>query len=165
MGVGGRWERSLQDGDVNRMVGETRGWHSRGLRRRDGRRKVFGWVVNRAHAVHTTYTCTGTLTHEHPRPFSKTPLVSRRNPFYKNEKKTVEPHLLHTFPGDFYGQELRLIVSGYMRPEMNFPSLESLIEAIHRDIATAAAELEKGGDAPHREAKADAFLDPPVSAT
>lgn len=25
------------------------------------------------------------------------------NPFYKNEKKTAEPWLLHTFPEDFYG--------------------------------------------------------------
>ena len=25
------------------------------------------------------------------------------NPFYKNEKKTVEPWLLHTFDEDFYG--------------------------------------------------------------
>lgn len=25
------------------------------------------------------------------------------NPFYKNERKTVEPWLLHTFEKDFYG--------------------------------------------------------------
>ena len=27
----------------------------------------------------------------------------RRNPFYKNEKKTAEPWLLHEFDADFYG--------------------------------------------------------------
>jgi FAD synthase len=57
----------------------------------------------------------------------------------------VEPHLLHTFAEDFYGQELRLVVCGYLRPELNFSSLEALMSAIHGDIAQAQSRLEGGG--------------------
>ncbi|TQD83191.1 hypothetical protein C1H46_031246 [Malus baccata] len=54
-----------------------------------------------------------------------------------------EPWLFHDFDEDFYGEELRLIIVGYIRPEANFSSLESLIEKIHDDgrIAEEALEL------------------------
>lgn len=85
------------------------------------------------------------------------PPPRRRNPFYKNEKKTVEPHLLHAFAEDFYGQELRLVVTGHIRPELNFTSLEALVEAIQSDIRIAGEQL----DAPQYAAlAADAFLRP-----
>lgn len=35
----------------------------------------------------------------------------------------VEPHLIHVFDDDFYGEELRFLVCGYVRPERSFPSL------------------------------------------
>ena len=53
----------------------------------------------------------------------------------------MEPHLLHVFPADFYGAELRLAVTGYLRPEASFPSLDALIAAIHGDIEAARREL------------------------
>jgi len=34
------------------------------------------------------------------------------NPFFDNKTKTVEPHLLHEFPADFYGSEIRIIITG-----------------------------------------------------
>ena len=49
------------------------------------------------------------------------------NPFYKNEKKTIEAHLIHPFADDFYGQQLRLHVVDYIRPEWNFTSLGTSI--------------------------------------
>ncbi|KAL2650444.1 hypothetical protein R1flu_018572 [Riccia fluitans] len=66
------------------------------------------------------------------------------NPYFDNSEKTVEPWLLHEFPEDFYGEELKLIVVGYIRPEANFPSLEALIERIHEDgrIAKKALDAE-----------------------
>jgi FAD synthase len=64
-----------------------------------------------------------------------------RNPYYRNERKTVEAHLLHAFPVDFYGRRMRLVVCGYMRPELNFPSLEALIAAIAADIRVAGEQL------------------------
>lgn len=36
---------------------------------------------------------------------------------------TQEPHLLHRFADDFYGKELRLVIAGYLRPELNFESV------------------------------------------
>ncbi|KAG0449828.1 hypothetical protein HPP92_027184 [Vanilla planifolia] len=55
----------------------------------------------------------------------------------------AEPWLLHEFEDDFYGEELRLVVVGYIRPEANFPSLESLIQRIQEDgkIAEKALQL------------------------
>ncbi|GAV58850.1 Flavokinase domain-containing protein/HAD_2 domain-containing protein [Cephalotus follicularis] len=65
------------------------------------------------------------------------------NPYFNNTEKTVEPWLLHEFGEDFYGEELRLVIVGYIRPEANFPSLESLIAKIHedREIAERALHL------------------------
>lgn len=65
------------------------------------------------------------------------------NPFFNNSEKTIEPWLLHDFDEDFYGEELRLVVVGYIRPEANFPSLESLIAKIHEDgdVARRALDL------------------------
>ncbi|PRQ28752.1 putative riboflavin kinase [Rosa chinensis] len=54
----------------------------------------------------------------------------------------VEPWLLHDFDADFYGEELHLIIVGYIRPEANFPSLESLIEKIHEDRTIAEEALD-----------------------
>lgn len=34
-----------------------------------------------------------------------------------------ETHILHEFPEDFYGAELRVCVAGYIRDERGFPSL------------------------------------------
>ncbi|RUP23516.1 hypothetical protein BC936DRAFT_138995 [Jimgerdemannia flammicorona] len=59
------------------------------------------------------------------------------NPYYKNEKRSAEVHLIHTFSQDFYGECLRVLVLGYIRPEQNYPSLDALIEDINTDIECA----------------------------
>eukprot|EP00270_Netrium_digitus_P011822 TRINITY_DN3782_c0_g2_i1.p1 TRINITY_DN3782_c0_g2~~TRINITY_DN3782_c0_g2_i1.p1 ORF type:complete len:145 (+),score=36.42 TRINITY_DN3782_c0_g2_i1:39-437(+) len=64
------------------------------------------------------------------------------NPFFDNDQKTVEPWLLHDFGEDFYGEELRLVVVGYIRPEADFPALDALVERIHEDGRIAAAALD-----------------------
>eukprot|EP00545_Synedropsis_sp_CCMP1620_P009882 CAMPEP_0119013798 /NCGR_PEP_ID=MMETSP1176-20130426/8988_1 /TAXON_ID=265551 /ORGANISM="Synedropsis recta cf, Strain CCMP1620" /LENGTH=203 /DNA_ID=CAMNT_0006966917 /DNA_START=61 /DNA_END=669 /DNA_ORIENTATION=- len=70
------------------------------------------------------------------------------NPYYGNEQKTVEPHLIappsderrhksscgETVLRDFYDEPIRLSVVGYLRPELPFEGLEKLIEAIKKDI-------------------------------
>ncbi|CAA2995795.1 bifunctional riboflavin kinase FMN phosphatase [Olea europaea subsp. europaea] len=65
------------------------------------------------------------------------------NPYFDNSEKTIEPWLLHDFNEDFYGEELWLAIVGYIRPEANFPSLDSLVAKIHEDgkIAENALEL------------------------
>eukprot|EP00802_Teleaulax_amphioxeia_P031095 Tamp_34104.p1 GENE.Tamp_34104~~Tamp_34104.p1 ORF type:complete len:198 (-),score=25.25 Tamp_34104:21-566(-) len=68
------------------------------------------------------------------------------NPFFDNKTMTVEPHLLHAFPADFYGSEIRIVITGYLRPEANFSSLEALIDAINLDIVSSRDALQL---APH----------------
>ncbi|XP_064084869.1 riboflavin kinase-like isoform X2 [Macrobrachium nipponense] len=63
------------------------------------------------------------------------------NPYYNNKKKSMETHILHTFEEDFYGSQLRVVMLGYIRPEKNFSSLDSLIDAIKSDIAEADKKL------------------------
>mmetsp|Transcript_19252 Transcript_19252/g.67993 ORF Transcript_19252/g.67993 Transcript_19252/m.67993 type:complete len:210 (-) Transcript_19252:143-772(-) len=64
------------------------------------------------------------------------------NPHFKGTKKTVEPHLLHDFGGDFYGAQLRLLICGHLRDEAAFDSLEALMSAIHEDIRVAREALD-----------------------
>ncbi|RUS87140.1 hypothetical protein EGW08_005072 [Elysia chlorotica] len=64
------------------------------------------------------------------------------NPYYQNTVKTMETHIIHKFDSDFYGDIMKIIVLGYMRPMCDFPSLGSLIEAIHRDIEVASKHLD-----------------------
>ncbi|CAI7879767.1 unnamed protein product [Closterium sp. NIES-54] len=64
------------------------------------------------------------------------------NPFFNNTHKTVEPWLLHDFGEDFYGEELRLLVVGYIRAEADFPDLPSLIARIHQDGDIARKALD-----------------------
>ncbi|KAK1375252.1 Riboflavin kinase [Heracleum sosnowskyi] len=64
------------------------------------------------------------------------------NPYFSNTEKAIEPWLLHEFDEDFYGKELHLAIVGYIRPEANFPSLDSLVEKIHEDRRVAEAALE-----------------------
>ncbi|KAJ8759176.1 hypothetical protein K2173_004183 [Erythroxylum novogranatense] len=63
------------------------------------------------------------------------------NPYFNNTEKTIEPWLLHEFEEDFYGEELRLVIVGYIRPEANFPSLEILISSIQEDGRIAERAL------------------------
>ncbi|XP_053415206.1 riboflavin kinase-like [Nycticebus coucang] len=65
------------------------------------------------------------------------------NPYYKNTKKSMETHIMHTFKEDFYGEILNVAIVGYLRPEKNFDSLESLISAIQGDIEEAKKQLDR----------------------
>ncbi|XP_059614713.1 riboflavin kinase [Phlebotomus argentipes] len=57
------------------------------------------------------------------------------NPFFDNKEKSMETHILHTFPQDFYDQTLKVCVAHYLRPEANFTTLENLKKAIQQDVA------------------------------
>lgn len=65
------------------------------------------------------------------------------NPFYKNEKKSAEVHIMHNFHKDFYGDDLHVVVLGYIRPELDYTTLEALIEDINIDIEVAHRSLER----------------------
>mmetsp|Transcript_104155 Transcript_104155/g.179455 ORF Transcript_104155/g.179455 Transcript_104155/m.179455 type:complete len:392 (-) Transcript_104155:940-2115(-) len=85
------------------------------------------------------------------------------NPTFSDvKKKCVEPHLLHKFDNDFYGEQLRLVICGYVRPELKYTTLEALIEAINSDIRCGHAALDLP---PYKELQQDPFLQPsPTSA-
>jgi len=78
------------------------------------------------------------------------------NPFYGNEKKSVETHIIKQIHSDLYGRCLKLLICGYIRPELNFDSLEDLTAAINDDIKFADSQLET--NALFNEFKDDEFL-------
>lgn len=59
-----------------------------------------------------------------------------------NEEASVEAHILHAYGADFYGQPLRLVVLGYIRPEMKFAGLSQLLNRIKADIGIARVSLD-----------------------
>ncbi|KAL0078709.1 hypothetical protein J3Q64DRAFT_1758519 [Phycomyces blakesleeanus] len=65
------------------------------------------------------------------------------NPYYNNEKRSAEVHIIHEFPEDFYGVSIRVIVLGYIRPEQNYPSLDALIRDIKTDVEVAKHSLKR----------------------
>lgn len=65
------------------------------------------------------------------------------NPFYGNQEKTVEIHVIDKFNQDFYGAKIHFNVLGYVRPELNYTTKEALIEDINTDIKDSLATLEK----------------------
>lgn len=64
------------------------------------------------------------------------------NPFYKNSKKSMEVHIIHEFGRDLYDLTLKICVLGYIRPELDFNSLDELIAEIKNDISTSKDNLE-----------------------
>lgn len=68
------------------------------------------------------------------------------NPFYNNEKRSMETHILQKFEGDLYGKLLKVIIVGYLRSEIDFTSLDVLIEAINKDISNAEKKLNEDED-------------------
>ncbi len=52
-------------------------------------------------------------------------------------------HIIHHFDDDFYGQELRVLVLGYIRPEKNYNNVDELIKDIRNDMNIAITSLEK----------------------
>lgn len=82
----------------------------------------------------------------------------------QNKEKVVEAHLMASdgspadIGADFYGEELSLLLLGYVRPERKFDGLPQLLETIRADIQTAARELDSAAYALLADA---AWLRPP----
>ncbi|KAH6618068.1 riboflavin kinase [Chaetomium sp. MPI-SDFR-AT-0129] len=70
------------------------------------------------------------------------------NPFYKNTVRSAEVHVLHKFHADFYGAEMRLLIAGYVRKELDYSGLEALIADINFDCVVARRSLARDGWAP-----------------
>ena len=84
------------------------------------------------------------------------------NPYYDNTVRSVvslsliqatlssvflivvkEVHILNSFPQDFYGARMNLLILGFIRPEYDYVSKESLIQDIRSDIDVARKSLER----------------------
>jgi riboflavin kinase len=79
------------------------------------------------------------------------------NPQFANAARTLEPWVLADYgPGvEFYGEEIRLVIVGYLRPEAAFVSVPALVEQIHADARDARRAL---ADARFARFAGDAFL-------
>ncbi|VDL71566.1 unnamed protein product [Nippostrongylus brasiliensis] len=65
------------------------------------------------------------------------------NPHFRNERKTLEVHMLRKYDHDFYGSTMEVLILGYIRPMAAYSSLEALKAAINSDISSAEEELAK----------------------
>ncbi|KAI8334346.1 hypothetical protein BC941DRAFT_400449 [Chlamydoabsidia padenii] len=65
------------------------------------------------------------------------------NPYYQNDKRSAEVHVIHEFPEDFYGVDIRVLVLGFIRPEQNYSSLAELIRDIKTDVEVAKHSLKR----------------------
>ena len=63
------------------------------------------------------------------------------NPYYKNEKRSVEVHLIHEFKDNFYGALMNLQILGFIRPEKDYDSLDALVTDIKEDIEVTKRSL------------------------
>lgn len=68
---------------------------------------------------------------------------------------TVEIHVLHKFSKDFYGQPMRAIACGYIRPEMKFSGIGALVARIKTDAGLASKQLDASE---FQSVKTDPFL-------
>lgn len=73
------------------------------------------------------------------------------NPFYHNKERSAEIHIIHRFSETFYGADVRYVVLGYIRPELDYISKEALVDDINFDIRVALASLERPGYAKYQD--------------
>ncbi len=70
-----------------------------------------------------------------------------RNITYGDVKERVlEAYLMEgedVLPTEFYGEEMRLCIVGYLRPELKFNGIDELIEAIANDVSVASKVLDR----------------------
>ncbi len=62
---------------------------------------------------------------------------------------------MQTFHHNFYGARMNLLICGFIRPEYDYVSKESLIEDINVDIEVAKRSLDRG---PYRKLKEEGYL-------
>ncbi|KAF9050753.1 riboflavin kinase [Hymenopellis radicata] len=101
----------------------------------------FGWASLRL----PLDTAATTTTPEARSGFSVYPMVMSigYNRFYKNTVRSAEVHVLHEFGADFYGVEMRLLITGFIREEKDYAALEALIEDINVDCDVARKSLDR----------------------
>ena len=77
------------------------------------------------------------------------------NLYYKNEKRSVEVHVIHKFDSDFYNALLNLSILGFIRTEQDYPSLDALVEDINFDTEVAKKSVARPA---YDKFRGDSFL-------
>ncbi|PVV04738.1 hypothetical protein BB560_000750 [Smittium megazygosporum] len=67
------------------------------------------------------------------------------NPYFRNEKLSGEVHIIHNYQEDFYGEEIKVLILGYIRPERDFVDIDTLVSEIKQDIQFSLKALELPG--------------------
>ena len=98
-----------------------------------------GSYVNPALGV---YACWVSRSAEEPPVWRKGVVNIGRRPTFDGEGVTVEAHLFD-FDEDLYGQSLRVLLAGHIRPEMKFDGFEAIKAQIAEDCVTARAVLDR----------------------
>ena len=62
---------------------------------------------------------------------------------------------MHDYKQDFYGKNMRVIVTGYVRPELDYSTLEALIEDIEFDKKVALHSLDRDS---YKALQSDSFF-------
>ena len=73
------------------------------------------------------------------------PFQLRRPTFADGDGVTVETHALRDYGRDFYGEDMEVVVVGYLRPEMKFDGMAALVNRIMTDIGLARNALDDPG--------------------
>lgn len=63
------------------------------------------------------------------------------NPFYKNEVRSVEVHIIHKFTDDFYNAHMNLLILGFIRHEQDYKDVDALIKDIKEDVVVSEKSL------------------------
>ena len=72
-------------------------------------------------------------------------------------QRTVEAYICHDFGCDFYGEPMKLIISGFLRPQHDFKGdMSELISAITDDVSFGQECLE---NAQHKALSTDPFFE------
>lgn len=68
--------------------------------------------------------------------------IGKRPTFADSEELSVEAHILHEYRDDFHGSTVKLLILGFIRPEVKFSGLQDLVNRIKADIGLAKGQLQ-----------------------
>ena len=103
----------------------------------------FGWASLRFPSSSTSSHDTTRTSHSG---FLLYPMVMSimSNKFYNNKKRSAEVHVLNEFKDDFYGAEMRVLLTGFIREEKgDYADEEELIADIKLDCEVARRSLDR----------------------
>lgn len=81
--------------------------------------------------------------------------VGQRPSFEDGTDVTIEVHVIGEVVEDFYGEEMRVVLLGFIRPEMKFDGIQGLVSRIRRDIGIGSKMLDIDA---HKAFAVDAFV-------